>query len=40
MSTTLLERFRKNVEAKKDESEFLMRQLNFWTILREKSKKV
>ena len=23
MSTTLLERFRKNVEAKKDESEFL-----------------
>ena len=41
MSTTLLERFRKNVEAKERGSQsFLMRQLNFWTILREKSKKV
>ena len=29
MSTTLLERFRKNVEAKKDESEFLDASIEF-----------
>ena len=40
MSTTLLERFRKNVETKKGESEFLDASIEFLDDKREKSKKV